>query len=221
MSELMSTKSKKEATLLDTSILAICGGVAVVSMYPPFAAIGGLMSAAGVFGIGSFFATYSKFDRLLVQCPYLPTERARELLRPLYVERVERASEPEVVDFLKELYTQRETLRAKADVLRKEKVDEQDDVDRLECHSLTAFFYGVIGKMDEKLDKEREEAYNTADKTLLIDALKGCVKTIDIQLERINIKNKLAVAQIEADRLNEERTVNRGLNEPKRDDWGR
>lgn len=60
---------------------------------------------------------------------------------------------------LKELYTQRETLRAKADVLRKEKLDEQADVDRLECHSLTAFFYGVIGKMDEKLDKEREEAY--------------------------------------------------------------
>lgn len=60
---------------------------------------------------------------------------------------------------LKELYTQRETLSAKADALRKEKLDEQADVDRLEGHSLTAFFYGVIGKMDEKLDKEREEAY--------------------------------------------------------------
>lgn len=60
---------------------------------------------------------------------------------------------------LKELYTQRATLSAKVDVLRKEKLDEQADVDRLECHSLTAFFYGVIGKMDEKLDKEREEAY--------------------------------------------------------------
>lgn len=60
---------------------------------------------------------------------------------------------------LKELYTQRATLSAKVDVLRKEKLDEQADVDRLECHSLTSFFYGVIGKMDEKLDKEREEAY--------------------------------------------------------------
>lgn len=60
---------------------------------------------------------------------------------------------------LKELYTQREALRAKADALRKEKLDEQADVDRLEGHSLTAFFYAVICKMDEKLDKEREEAY--------------------------------------------------------------
>lgn len=60
---------------------------------------------------------------------------------------------------LKELYTQREALRAKVDALKKEKLDEQADVDRLEGHSLSAFFYGVIGKMDEKLDQEREEAY--------------------------------------------------------------
>lgn len=64
MGELMPHKTVKEATLLDTSILAICGGAAVVAMYPPFAAIGGLMAASGVFGVGSFFATYSKFDRL-------------------------------------------------------------------------------------------------------------------------------------------------------------
>ena len=32
-------------------------------------------------------------------------------------------------------------------------------MDRLEGHSLAAFFYGVIGKMDEKLTKERAEAY--------------------------------------------------------------
>lgn len=60
---------------------------------------------------------------------------------------------------LKELYTQHEVLRAKVDALRKEKLDEQADVDRLEGHSLSAFFYGVIGKMDEKLDQERKEAY--------------------------------------------------------------
>ncbi|WMJ24331.1 hypothetical protein RBG61_06600 [Paludicola sp. MB14-C6] len=60
---------------------------------------------------------------------------------------------------LKELYTQRETLNIKADALRKDKLDEQVDVDRLEGHSLTAFFYNVIGKREEKLDIEREEAY--------------------------------------------------------------
>ena len=39
------------------------------------------------------------------------------------------------------------------------KRQEQADVDRLEGHSLATFFYQVIGKMDEKLDKERQEAY--------------------------------------------------------------
>lgn len=60
---------------------------------------------------------------------------------------------------LKELYIQRKSLSAKVDALRKDKMDEQADVECLEGHSLTAFFYGVIGKMDKKLDKEREEAY--------------------------------------------------------------
>ena len=44
-------------------------------------------------------------------------------------------------------------------MLEKIKLEEQNDVERLEGHSLAAFFYGVIGKMDERLDKERAEAY--------------------------------------------------------------
>lgn len=60
---------------------------------------------------------------------------------------------------LKDLYVQRESLRDKVDALKKYKLDEEADVERLEGHSLTVFFYRVIGKMDEKLDKEREEAY--------------------------------------------------------------
>ncbi|MFT4142973.1 MAG: hypothetical protein QM644_00850 [Mobilitalea sp.] len=60
---------------------------------------------------------------------------------------------------LKELYIQRKSLQDKVDTLKEYKLEEQADVDRLEGRSLSAFFYGVIGKMDEKLDKEREEAY--------------------------------------------------------------
>ncbi|WP_312651548.1 hypothetical protein [Aminipila sp.] len=60
---------------------------------------------------------------------------------------------------LKELYVQRQELSTKVDELRKSMWDEKEDVDRLEGHTLSAFFYGVIGKMDEKLDKERKEAY--------------------------------------------------------------
>lgn len=37
--------------------------------------------------------------------------------------------------------------------------EEQADVDRLEGRSLSAFFYSVLGKMDEKLTKEQQEAY--------------------------------------------------------------
>lgn len=60
---------------------------------------------------------------------------------------------------LKELYAQRQELSAKVDEFKKIMWDEKEDVDRLEGHSLSAFFYGVIGKVDEKLDKERKEAY--------------------------------------------------------------
>lgn len=60
---------------------------------------------------------------------------------------------------LKELYIQREALQDKVDELKEYKLEEQADVERLEGRSLAAFFYGVIGKMDEKLDKERQEAY--------------------------------------------------------------
>lgn len=60
---------------------------------------------------------------------------------------------------LEVLRIQRESLAERAHELEAIKLDEQEDVDRLEGHSLAAFFYGVIGKMDEKLDQERAEAY--------------------------------------------------------------
>ena len=55
----------------------------------------------------------------------------------------------------KELTAQRDTLADRLKKLEKSKLAEQADVDRLEGDSLAAFFYQVIGKMDEKLDKER------------------------------------------------------------------
>ena len=58
-----------------------------------------------------------------------------------------------------ELRTQRDTLSRRVKELETVKLDEQKDVDRLEGRSLAAFFFNVIGKMDEKLDAERREAY--------------------------------------------------------------
>ena len=60
---------------------------------------------------------------------------------------------------VKELRTQRASLTAQVRELESIKLEEQADVDRLEGRSLAAFFYNVIGKMDEQLDKERQEAY--------------------------------------------------------------
>lgn len=58
-----------------------------------------------------------------------------------------------------ELRAQRKTYADRADELRKLLADEQADVERLEGRSLAAFFYQMIGKMDEKLTKEQQEAY--------------------------------------------------------------
>ena len=58
-----------------------------------------------------------------------------------------------------ELCRQRDELTARVHTLEMIKRDEQRDVERLEGRSLAAFFYNVIGKMDEQLTREREEAY--------------------------------------------------------------
>ena len=65
----------------------------------------------------------------------------------------------QLTSMLKELRGQRDTIAARVRELEAIKVDEQADVDRLEGRSLASFFYNVIGKMDERLNKEREEAY--------------------------------------------------------------
>lgn len=58
-----------------------------------------------------------------------------------------------------ELRTQRDTYRLRAQELEQSFQQQQADVDRLEGRSLSAFFYNVIGKMDEKLTQEKQEVY--------------------------------------------------------------
>lgn len=60
---------------------------------------------------------------------------------------------------LKELYTRRDELINKVDVLKKSMIKEQKDVDSLEKGTLTAFFFEIRGTKEQKLDKERAEAY--------------------------------------------------------------
>ena len=60
---------------------------------------------------------------------------------------------------LNELRAQRKAYADRVEELRQVLSDEQADVQRLEGRSLAAFFYQAIGKMDEKLTKEQQEAY--------------------------------------------------------------
>ena len=63
---------------------------------------------------------------------------------------------------LRELYDQRRELQARETELAARRAKEQQDVDRLEGRSLAAFFYGMLGKKEEKLDQEQQEAYAAA-----------------------------------------------------------
>lgn len=62
-----------------------------------------------------------------------------------------------------------------------ERDSEQSDVERLEGKSLVNYFYKVIGKHDEKLTKEREEAYMAAVKH---DAVKTQLEAVEYDLKK-------------------------------------
>lgn len=72
-------------------------------------------------------------------------------------------------------------LSGKAYELKTVMYNEQADVDQLEGRSLAAFFYNVIGKKDEKLDKERREAYAARVK---YDAAARELQMVDSELAR-------------------------------------
>lgn len=84
-----------------------------------------------------------------------------------------------------ELEKQRSSVAERVQKLEKAKRSEQADVDRLEGRSLAAFFYQVIGKMDEKLDKERQKAYAARVK---YDAAVRELSSIDADLEQLRAK---------------------------------
>ena len=78
-------------------------------------------------------------------------ERLRELQRCA-------ARKKQLEAMLREMYDRQHQLTEQVSRLQAALMSEQADVDRLECGSLTAFFYNVMGKKEEKLSKEREEA---------------------------------------------------------------
>ncbi len=60
------------------------------------------------------------------------------------------------------LQARRQELDEKEKELSERKLAEQKDVERLENGGITSFFYRIIGKKEEKLEKERAEALDAA-----------------------------------------------------------
>ncbi len=60
---------------------------------------------------------------------------------------------------LTELSRQRDMYAQRVGELEGQLREEQEDVDKLEGRTLSAFFYSAIGKKDEKLTEERRQAY--------------------------------------------------------------
>ena len=100
----------------------------------------------------------------------------------------EQVAEKKVVDAkYQELQAQRKTVAQRVRQLEKIKQSEQADVDRLERGSLAAFFYQMVGRMDEKLDKEQQEAYAAR---VRYDAAARELASIDADLARLEARLK-------------------------------
>ena len=97
------------------------------------------------------------------------------------------------------LQDQRRDLDNKVISLRVDYRAEQADVDKLEGKSLANYFYKVIGKRDEQLSKERQEAYaakvklDAAEQEL--KAVEGALSSVTTQLAPLRgIERTYAIA---------------------------
>ena len=95
---------------------------------------------------------------------------------------------------LKELKMQREELQARVDELANIKEKEQLEVERLERRSLTNYFYQVVGKLDERLTEEKQEAYQAAVKYDAayseLQAVEADIRTKELEYGRVRRSNE-------------------------------
>ena len=95
---------------------------------------------------------------------------------------------------LKELKKQREALQERVDELAAIKEKEQLDVERLERRSLTNYFYQVVGKLDDKLTEEKQQAYQAAvkyDTTFgELQAVETDIRTKELEYGRVRRSNE-------------------------------
>lgn len=83
---------------------------------------------------------------------------------------------------LDDLRDQRRVFDRKVVELRVEHRSEQNDVDKLEGRSLANYFYQIIGKLEEKIDEERKQAYAAKVK---LDAAERELAAVDWEIQEI------------------------------------
>ncbi len=114
------------------------------------------------------------------------------------------ARKPQLEAKLWELQEQRRTYDNNVISLRVAFRKEQENVERLEGRSLANYFFQVIGKLDEKLDQERQEAYaakvklDAAERELA--GIEEDIREIQSQLTEIRIAEAEFVQALETKR---------------------
>jgi len=104
--------------------------------------------------------------------------------------REQMASRNRLERILKDLKAQRQELSDKVYELENEKLKEQADVEKLEGKSLAALYYYITGQKEERLDKEKQEAYAARVK---YDAALSELNAVEADIQ--NTENNLRAAQ--------------------------
>ena len=116
------------------------------------------------------------------------------------------AMKPALEAKLRELQNQRKEYDREVISLRVAFRKEQEDVEKLEGRSLANYFFQVVGKLDEKLDQERREAYAAKVK---LDAAERELAGIEADVQEI--QNQLAEIQVAEVQYKEELEKKRGM----------
>ena len=105
------------------------------------------------------------------------------------------ARKPSLEAKLRELQNQRREYDREVISLRVAFRKEQEDVEKLEGRSLANYFFQVVGKLDEKLDQERKEAYAAKVK---LDAAERELAGIEADISEIQtLLNEIRVAEVQ------------------------
>lgn len=101
--------------------------------------------------------------------------------QPLYDLQEQITRQGKLKNMIASLQGQKISLEQEENLLALARSKEQADVDRLEGGSLSAFYYSIIGKKEEQMEKERQEAYAAAVKH---DGVCKQLKNINQDIER-------------------------------------